>query len=353
MKFGAGWDETDPEALELARDVFSAPWAPRWVPGAKASTVQRPPQEKPQENALGESPLRDSSPEESSPKENGSPRAASSGAESMTAFQIDPAEIAAGRLDVAALNRNEAFAQAVLPLLGQTDLNAPAPCCLPGHSGTAAVIRSSDGRYLCCCQCGGKPKPCSLTDAYAAKTSGQWKRRSGSAYFLWTLRMAAHAGCLVPAQVALRPLLVGPRENARKVYEGLAGYLAVRYLTDLPPAFTFTRSFVADWCDLSLDAARTAIETLRKAHIIEKVGETTIGDRAAYLYRVAGSKRALISPRPSSKRSRTGSPPSSSLGNTRTETSPPRSRPGSLNTSLRRSPRSPSASPPARAPCGT
>ena len=288
MKYGGDWNETDPFALELAREVFSAPWPPGLGLGA---ALPGPALGWPEENfALEELPSRtstDSSSQEkpSSPQENGSPRAASSWAETHTGFHIDPLEVREGRLDVPALNRNEAFVLPVLPLVGQTDLHTRAACCLPEHDHPAQVTRSRDCRFLYCCATGGKGR--ALTYVYAAKTSGEMKIRSEDVYFLWTLRMAVEAGCLVPALNSLPPLAEGAGENTRMVYDGLAGYLAVRRLTRWPFEFEFTKSFVADWCGITLDAARAGIESIRDRQIIEMVG---VAPNRAYLYRVGGSK---------------------------------------------------------------
>jgi hypothetical protein len=101
--------------------------------------------------------------------------------------------------------------------------------------------------------------------------------------------MAADAGCLTLLPVSLRPLPEEADLNTRLVYEGLRLYLSLRALTRLPPLFTFTRSFVAGWCGISIDQARAGISGLREAHIIQRVGETRVSGRATCLDRVGGS----------------------------------------------------------------
>jgi hypothetical protein len=285
--YGPGWDDTDPEAVRLAREVFSDP-EDRQEAGMLTGPAQSSPQEIPLEELPGElqgelpnRTLKANSPKENFPLESGSSRAACPGT-----FQIDLGEIAEGRLDLRALNGNEDFVRAVLPLVGQTDLDTPAPCCLPGHTHTAAVVRSGDGRYLYCCS---GQKGCSLTDAYAAKISGARRTWSPEVFFLWTLRMAADAGCITPLPVILRPLPDEANRNTRLVYEGLRLHLSLRGLTSLPPLFAFAQSFVAGWCGITIDQARAGIGALRAARIIEKVSETTVNGHPAWLYRVGGS----------------------------------------------------------------
>lgn len=283
MRFGPGWYETDPRDVALGEEVFSAPFPLGLGLGALPGLARTA---SPKESSLGELPLTAGFPKESFPKETSSPRASSPWVESRPGFQIDTAEIREGRFDPKALNVNAGCIRAVLPLLGQTDLGTPAPCCLPGGTGTASITRSKRGHYLYSCPCHGNGKGRSVTDAYAAKISGNVKLRTGDVYFIWTIRLLAKIGAVVPHKPPLPPLPDDADASTIKVYEGLGLLIGLRALTAFPPEFTFSRSFVMDWCQLAEDAARAGIEALREALIIEKVGETKVGRHPANLYRV-------------------------------------------------------------------
>jgi hypothetical protein len=281
VKHGPGWYDTDPEALRLAEEVFSEPWPPGLGLGALTGPARTA---SPKESALEELPLTANSPQESFPQDN-SPRASSSWEENGSGFTLGPAVIANGQLDVKALNADEQFIRAVGPLLGVAGLHASAPCCLPGGNGNATFTRSKRNHYLYTCPCHGGGKGRSVTDAYAAKTSGRIKRRTGDVYFIWTIRLLAAAGAVVPSNPWLPSLPTDADESTITVYDGLVLFLGLRALTAFPPEFTFSRSFAMDWCQLAEDPARAGIEAIREAKIIEKVGVT---DKRAYLYRIGG-----------------------------------------------------------------
>jgi hypothetical protein len=238
----------------------------------------------PKGSSLEEPPLTAGFPKKSFPKESNSPRASSPWEKKNgSVFTIDPAEIADGLLDVKALMAEERFIRRVLPVFGFTRLDAFAPCCLAGGTGDAHLTLSKRGQYLYCCPCHGNGRGRSVTDAYAAKISGRIKMRTGEVYFLWTVRLWAEIGAVCPIQPWLPPLPQDADESTIKVYEGLALFLGVRALTAFPSEFTYSRSFVMDWCQLSEDKARARIEALREAQIIVKVG---VHHSGAYLYLV-------------------------------------------------------------------
>jgi hypothetical protein len=66
-------------------------------------------------------------------------------------------------------------------------------------------------------------------------------------------------------------------------------FVGVRSLTDRPgDPFPFTRSFVAEWCDVTPDQAKVALVALRRAGVLHTVGTTRVGQHDAYLYVVGG-----------------------------------------------------------------
>jgi hypothetical protein len=298
VKFSGDWDETDPFALELAREMFSSAFPALRGPGARSG----PAQPSPQKNfALEELPSRTStasSPKKNSPQENGSPRPSSPRGDIGTTYKLSPSYLVQGRLNITALNRDEDLARNVLPLFGQTDLDTPATCCLPGHSRSGWVTRAKDQRFVYICDCQGDTGYRSLTETYASivsgraappspgKTGKREKLHRETAHFLWTRRLLSEVGAVLPDQVALLPLPTNADNNTAVVYDGLRLFLGLRAGTDLPEKFPFTRRFVADWCGLSMDAAREGLEGIRKAHIIEKVSETEIGGRKVNIYMV-------------------------------------------------------------------
>ena len=311
MKYGPGSDETDPEALRIAFEVFSAPPAlrepgalPRPArPASPTETPQEEPLEEPRAEPVAEpqaEALSRTSPASSS-KEKGSSRGPGAHHRASRAlYKINPALIVQGQLQVAAVNRDDSFGRAVAQLFGVGELDALGSCCLPGHSGQGRVTRAKDGRFVYVCGCTSDDGYRALTGTYMSTISGRVaepakgknakreKLQKETGYFIWTRRLLFELGAVVPDYPALLPLPADADESTIKVYEGLGLLLGLRAGTDLPEEFLFSRPFVMDWCQLPEDAARAGIEALRNAHIIEMTGVTKVGGRKAYLYRVGG-----------------------------------------------------------------
>jgi hypothetical protein len=203
--------------------------------------------------------------------------------------------------------RDEGFALAVARLWGLDGLDAGGSCCLPGHTGAGRVIRAKDNQYVYTCDCTSDDGYRSLTDTYMSAVSGRIARplpktpeiknpkreklQTETTLVLWTRKLLSELGAIVPDYRALPSLPADANESTRAVYEGLRLFLGLRVGTVLGEEFTFTRQFVADWCGISLEAARAGLEAIRAAHIIEETGKKVIIERSglpATLYRIGG-----------------------------------------------------------------
>jgi hypothetical protein len=164
-------------------------------------------------------------------------------------------------------------------------------CVLPAHAadGVARVVLRKSGRVVYGCDCDCDEIERSLTEVYATRLAGIPRKRGKPEYVRWKVRLALEAGVLVPPLVSIPALPLEATEYARRIYDGLRLFVAVRALTDAPgEPFTFARSFAAEWCGVDREQAKSGIKSLVNMGLLVKVGSVPIGRYQANLY-VIGS----------------------------------------------------------------
>ncbi len=163
-------------------------------------------------------------------------------------------------------------------------------CVLPGHEEqhpSARLFQDQKGRFTYVCfhlRDGYTVR--TLPDVYYArkrskadKLLGQEegvsveKRRGGSTFAVWALRLLADAGILRPLDDVGLPELKVASDGERKVYEGLKLLFSVRWTYSPGDPTPFSWRFAEDWCGVAQATAGKAIQKFLKLGIIHAAGK--------------------------------------------------------------------------------
>ncbi len=158
-------------------------------------------------------------------------------------------------------------------------------CVLPGHEEqhpSARLFQDRKGHFTYACfhlRDGYTVR--TLPDVYYArkrskadKLLGQEegvsveKRRGGSTFVVWALRLLAEAGVLQPLDDVGLPELKAASDGERKVYEGLKLLFSVRWTYTPGDPTPFSWRFAEDWCGVAQVTAGKAIRKFLKVGII-------------------------------------------------------------------------------------
>ena len=202
------------------------------------------------------------------------------------------------RCDPKALDRVAGFAARCAGLLGGSGIDMTFACPLPGHSGEARIEASGDGIHFYRCSC--SERSLSLAAALASTVSGlspDIRTLTPVEYLTWKFRLVLMTGAVTdPSGPALPPR---PAPIPEEHWDALRQYAAVRILAHRPATFQLSRTFAASWFGLhwvardpdhARDLARTVIDRLRRAGVLERVAQDPSrgGRPGANYYRLAG-----------------------------------------------------------------
>jgi hypothetical protein len=169
-------------------------------------------------------------------------------------------------------------------------------CVLPGHEEqhpSARLFQDRKGHFTYACfhlRDGYTVR--TLPDVYDArkrskadKLLGQEegvsveKRRGGSTFVVWALRLLAEAGVLQPLDDVGLPELKAASDGERKVYEGLKLLFSVRWTYTPGDPTPFSWRFAEDWCGVAQATAGKAVQKFLKfgiIHAADKHKNTTL-----------------------------------------------------------------------------
>jgi hypothetical protein len=157
-------------------------------------------------------------------------------------------------------------------------LGKPFRCVLPGHAEnrpSAALIRESQHGtivYHDLHRADGHPV-FTLTEIYAAATSGVVTKLSGRIHAVWKRRLLRDLGLLEPYQLPIRPLPANAPANAVRWYDAFLGLCAVRGEGQIEEGVPFTANFAKAWCGLTPNQAVKGKGWLIKNGFIHQVGK--------------------------------------------------------------------------------
>jgi hypothetical protein len=158
-------------------------------------------------------------------------------------------------------------------------------CVLPGHEEqhpSARLFQDQKGRFTYACfhlRDGYTVR--TLPDVYYAQKRRKddkllgheegvtiEKRKGGSTFAVWALRLLAEAGVLQPLDDVGLPELKVASDGERKVYEGLKLLFSVRWTYTPGDPTPFSWRFAEDWCGVAQATAGKAVQKFLKVGII-------------------------------------------------------------------------------------
>jgi hypothetical protein len=93
-----------------------------------------------------------------------------------------------------------------------------------------------------------------------------------TAHAVWQLRLLYECGLIDPVDVALIPLPDHGLDSVRKAYEGFRLLCGLRWRAyPAREKVAFSPGFVALWCDMAVETAKTAVQALVSMGVIECV----------------------------------------------------------------------------------
>lgn len=171
-------------------------------------------------------------------------------------------------------------------VVGITTPFEPFRCVLPGHADCAAELYRNPARgywrYRCAAPWSG-----GLAEVRASLSYAEPRTLSGVEAARWRERLEFDAGLRKPQPITILPK-PDASSAATRVADGIRLFLGLRDGEGWQgKPFTFSRQFAAAYCDLSENVARRGIAELRKAKVIDCVGQVELGPvRRAHLWRV-------------------------------------------------------------------
>ena len=164
-------------------------------------------------------------------------------------------------------------------------------CVLPGHGerSPSAQARLAENGWLVYVDYHRRSGAGAFTlpEVYAAQVSGTVRKIRGVELALWSWRLAAAAGLVDLPEVRL-PEVLGS-EGVQRVRRGFADLLRVKAVMHPGAPTTFARSFASGWCGVSEDTVVRAMQAMKRACAVVKVGSTECGHgRTAALWLPGG-----------------------------------------------------------------
>ena len=123
-----------------------------------------------------------------------------------------------------------------------------------------------------------------LAEVRAATAYGATRRLTNIERAVWYALLAYEAGLLAPLPIVLPPLAADATAETRRVTDGFALLVGLRWLTHHGQPVPYTLDFAAAWSGVTKYAARNALNSALASRTITQADELVAGARRTRLF---------------------------------------------------------------------